>query len=101
MIDQPTSSVVAPVVETYVGGGVAASGAARWLDLVAAPTFAIMALWTDLFGSQPDMPCTVMQSSSPMNDMTLMYLLMSVFHVTAWLRLISGRRSSRSSDPAR
>jgi hypothetical protein len=43
-------------------------GAADWLSLAAAPTFAFMAL---------------------------MYLLMSAFHLGRWLRLISSRRTQR------
>ena len=45
-----TDASMPPVVrhdgEICVGGGRAAPGVARWLDLTAAPTFAIMALWT-------------------------------------------------------
>ena len=36
-------------LETCAGGGSAAPGVARWLGLAAAPTFAIMALWTGFF----------------------------------------------------
>jgi hypothetical protein len=82
MTDVSMSPVVRHDVETCAGGGPAASGAAGWLSLAAAPTFAIMALWTGLFSGQPDMLC-----------MTLMYLLMSAFHAAPWLRLISSRRS--------
>jgi hypothetical protein len=92
MSDASMSPVVRHDVETCAGGG-AASGTAGWLGLAAAPTFAIMALWTGLFSVQPDMLCMVMQGSSPMNGMTLMYLLMSLFHTAPWLRLISSRRS--------
>ena len=51
-----------------------------------------MALWTGLFSAQPEMLCMAMQGSSPMSGMTLMYLLMSLFHAAPWLRLISSRR---------
>lgn len=74
-------------------GGYAAPGAARWLGLAAAPTFAIMAVWTGFLHGQPDMLCMAMQHSSPTSGMTLMYALMCVFHVAPWLRLITGRRS--------
>ncbi|MBO0753323.1 MAG: hypothetical protein J2P53_14490, partial [Bradyrhizobiaceae bacterium] len=50
-----------------------------------------MALWTGLFGGQPDMLCMA-TGSSPTGSMTVMYLLMSAFHSSAWLKLISGRR---------
>jgi hypothetical protein len=75
--------------ETCVGGGHAASGAAGWLGLAAAPTFAVMALWTGLFAGHADMLCMEMQGTSPLNGMALMYALMSIFHATPWLRLLS------------
>lgn len=65
--------------------GFAASGAAGRLGLAAAPTFALMALWSGLSGSPADI-CTGMQSALPLDGMTLMYALMSVFHAPAWLR---------------
>src|SRR5262245_42094365 len=80
MTDLPMSPVARHGVETCAGGGHAASGAAGWLGLAAAPTFAIMALWTGLFGGQPDMLCMGMQDASPLNGMVLMYALMSAFH---------------------
>jgi hypothetical protein len=93
MTDVSMSPVVRHDGESCAGGGRAASGAAGSLGLAAAPTFAIMALWTGLFSGQPDMLCMAMQGSSPMSGMTLMYLLMSAFHAAPWLRLISSRRS--------
>jgi hypothetical protein len=80
-------------VETCDGSGHTASGAAGWLGLAAAPTFAIMALWTGLLGDQPDVLCMSMQGASPLNGMALMYALMSAFHAAPWLKLISRRRS--------
>jgi hypothetical protein len=88
-----TSPVVSHDVEICAGRGIAAPSMAQWLGLAAAPTFAIMALWNGFFSGQPDMLCMAMQGSSPMNGMTLMYLLMSAFHATPWLRLISSRRA--------
>ena len=64
--------------------------AADWLCLAAMPTFGIMALLTAL-GSEPDFLCAAMQHASPLGGMTLMYLLMSVFHAAPWLKLICGR----------
>jgi len=93
MTDASMSPVVRHDVETRAGGGRAASGTAAWLGLAAAPTFAIMALWTGLFSAQPDMMCMAMQGSSPMSGMMVMYLLMSAFHTAPWLRLLSSRRS--------
>ncbi len=77
---------------TCAGGGYNASGAAGWLGLAAAPAFAILALWTGLFGSQPGMLCMGMQDASPLNGMALMYALMSIFHAAPWLKLVSSRR---------
>ncbi|MFY9957318.1 hypothetical protein [Bradyrhizobium sp.] len=66
----------------------------HWLCLAAAPTFAIMALLTNVLGSgQPDMLCSAAHGVSSLSGMVPMYLLMSAFHVPPWLRLISGRRS--------
>jgi hypothetical protein len=75
-------------------GNVAAVGAADWLCLAAAPTFAIMALLTAVFGGgPPDMLCSAVQDASPLSGMVPMYLLMSAFHSAPWLKLISSRRS--------
>ena len=73
--------------------GAAALGAADWLCLAAAPTFAIMALLTGVLGGgPPDMLCSAAQDASPLSGMVPMYLLMSAFHSAPWLKLISGRR---------
>jgi hypothetical protein len=73
--------------------GSAARVAADWLCLAATPTSAIMALLTALGGSEPDILCAAMQHASPLSGMTLMYLLMSAFHLGPWLKLVSRRRS--------
>ena len=89
--------------EVYCGGSAsgairhdsglaAALGATDWLCLAAAPTFAIMALLTGLGGGPPDMLCSAAPDASPLSGMLPMYLLMSAFHSTPWLKLISGRR---------
>jgi hypothetical protein len=74
-------------------GNAAAIGAADWLYLAAAPTFAIMALLTGVLGGAPDMLCSAAPSASPLSGMVPMYLLMSAFHLAPWLKLISSRRS--------
>jgi hypothetical protein len=72
----------------------AALGAAGWLGLAAAPTFAIMALLTGLpGGDHMAMMCPTAQDASPLSGMASMYLLMSAFHSAPWLKLISARRS--------
>ena len=92
MTDVSISRVLHHDVDTSAGGGRATPGLAAWIGLAAAPTFAIMALWSAFFSGQPDMLCMTMQGSSPMGGMTVMYLLMSAFHAAPWLRLISCRR---------
>ena len=72
-------------------GNAVAKGAADFLYLAAAPTFAVMALLTAVLGS-PDALCSVAGASS-LGGMVPMYLLMSAFHLAPWLKLISGRRS--------
>jgi hypothetical protein len=75
-------------------GNAAALGAADWLCLAAAPTFAIMALLTSVLGSDRlDVLCSAAHAS-PLGGMVPMYLLMSVFHSAPWLKLISRRRSA-------
>jgi hypothetical protein len=70
-------------------------GAADWLSLAAAPTFAFMALLTAVPGGGPlDMLCSGATGASSFSGMVLMYLLMSAFHLAPWLRLISSRRIS-------
>lgn len=71
--------------------GATALGAADWLSLAAAPTFAIMALLT-LLGGAPDMMCSAAQDASPLNGMVPMYLLMTAFHSAPWLKLVSSRQ---------
>ena len=55
----------------------AAGRIARWLPLVAAPTFAIMAMLTGIFGDR--------------THMVPMYVLMTAFNIAPWLQLIAGQ----------
>jgi hypothetical protein len=74
--------------------GLSAIGAADFLYLAAAPTFAIMALLTCVLGgSSADALCS-MTGASALSGMVPMYLLMSAFHLAPWLKLIARRRSS-------
>jgi len=72
----------------------AALGAADWLCLAAAPTFAVMALLTGVLGrGVPDILCAATHEASPLSGMVLMYALMSAFHSAPWLKLISNLRT--------
>ena len=69
-------------------------GAADWLCLAAAPTFAIMALLAGVVGGgKLDPLCSAAHGASPLGGMVPMYLLMSAFHSAPWLKLIANRRS--------
>jgi len=77
------------------GGHPATLGAAEYLSLAAAPTFAIMALVTAATSGGPaDLLCSVAHAS-PLGGMAAMYLLMSAFHMAPWLKLIARAASSR------
>jgi len=74
-------------------------GAADWLSLAAAPTFAFIALLTGVFGGgSPDMLCSATHDASPLSGMVPMYLLMSAFHSAPWLRLLSSSRGGAEAD---
>jgi hypothetical protein len=74
------------------GGEARVRGAAHWLRLAAAPTFAIMALLTGIHGDgMPDVLCSAAGNGLPLSGMLLMYLLMTAFHLGPWLKLISPR----------
>ncbi|WP_291867765.1 hypothetical protein [Bradyrhizobium sp.] len=74
-------------------GNAAAIGAADFLYLAAAPTFALMALLTSVLGgASPDAVCSI-GSASLLSGMVPMYLLMSAFHSAPWLKLIASRRN--------
>ncbi len=67
-------------------------GAADAVCLAAAPTFALMALLSCVPSGNPYEPvCSLMRHAAPMHSMAWMYLLMSVFHLPPWLRLLTGR----------
>jgi hypothetical protein len=65
-------------------------GATGWLSLAASPTFALMA-WIAANDAHPIALCSARSSILPIDGMTAMYLLMSLFHVSPWLRLASAR----------
>jgi hypothetical protein len=55
------------------------------LALAAAPSFALMAVLSGL--SVPATPCMASPALLPIDGMTAMYLLMSLFHLPPWLKL--------------
>lgn len=79
--------VMAHLRETLTAGP--AFSAANFLSFAASPTFVIMALVTHLSSASP-LVCSVLDSF-PLDGMVLMYLLMSVFHSTPWVKLVLGR----------
>lgn len=64
-------------------------GAADMLSLAAAPTFAVIGLATAVGGGPLDLLCAGAPLSPAMGGMMPMYLLMSLFHLTPWLRLFA------------
>ncbi|WP_081750600.1 hypothetical protein [Paracoccus pantotrophus] len=69
-------------------------GAAGWLALAAAPCFAVMAWIT---AASPAL-CLSGPGPLPLDGMTTMYLLMSLFHLPPWLRLVSGQGTTPKGD---
>jgi hypothetical protein len=77
-----------------VGGYVATLAPAEWLGLAATPTFAIFALAAAIHDTgSVGVLCSAAGEASPLSGMIPMYLLMSAFHSTHWLKLISSRPS--------
>jgi hypothetical protein len=63
---------------------------AGWLGLAAAPVFALMAALAAR-NSAPTGLCMPASGLLPIDGMTAMYLLMTVFHLPPWLTLASSR----------
>jgi hypothetical protein len=71
--------------------------AAGWLGLTAAPTFALMA-WISAVGSADMTMCSASSALLPATEMALMYMLMSLFHLSPWMKFLSAR-SRRPNTP--
>ena len=76
-----------------IRGDAAGTPAASLLSLAAAPTFVAMALWSAVAGGPAEMMCSSGGSALSLNGMAAMYALMSVFHVSPWLTLLSNWRN--------
>jgi hypothetical protein len=76
--DDGESIVIVPVV-------------AKLLHLAAAPTFAVMALSTVILDGRVSNALCAAAGSPWLSGMAPMYLLMALFHLTPWLKLISRR----------
>ncbi|MGA7487164.1 MAG: hypothetical protein WBW74_09550 [Xanthobacteraceae bacterium] len=72
----------------------AALGAAGWLGLAAAPTFAVMALLSFVPSGSTDMMCSAAHGASALGGMVPMYVLMSAFHSAPWLKLMARHRAA-------
>jgi ABC-type dipeptide/oligopeptide/nickel transport system permease subunit len=76
--------------------------ASDWLSLAAAPTFALMAVVTGILDSGAhEKWCSTAMQMSPLTGMVPMYVLMSAFHFTPWLRLISSNIAQVRTDDFR
>jgi hypothetical protein len=73
---------------TGAGCGSAILGASDYLHLAAAPTFVIMALLTGAIAHPDDVLCSAAHDVSPLTGMVAMYVLMSIFHLPPWLKLL-------------
>lgn len=80
---------------TNSSGGHHPPGVTTLLAFAASPVFGLMAWIAASNGSA--MPfCGALPGSMPISGMTTMYLLMSLFHVSPWLKLASGHPWSRT-----
>jgi hypothetical protein len=68
------------------------------LGLIASPLFALLA-WVSAVGTSGLSVCTSTLPLLPINDMALMYLLMSIFHASPWLMLFSHRSTEPRLTP--
>ena len=76
-------------------GGMVMSSAVcgDWLRLAASPGFAVMACVAEMHAS----PVGLCASGGlPVGGMGVMYLLMSLFHLSPWLALVFGRMGTHS-----
>jgi hypothetical protein len=70
------------------------------LGLAASPLFALLATVSAVSTSGLSL-CSTTLPLLPISDMALMYLLMSVFHASPWLRLMSQRSGQPRLTPTK
>jgi hypothetical protein len=79
---------------TFTGQPAAAArrarNAARWIGLSASPACALMA-WIAATDAPRIALCTAASDRPPIDGMAMMYLLMSLFHLSPWLTIAAGR----------
>lgn len=73
-----------------------ATDLAGWLGMGATPTFVVMA-WMSAASPAGMAMCSTATPGLPINDMALMYLLMSFFHLGPWLKLLSHRLTTEGT----
>lgn len=66
------------------------------IGLAAAPTFAAMAVVSGLFQDELAAICSGGSGALPLTGMVWMYILMSVFHVGPWLRVLENQLSQKT-----
>ncbi len=66
--------------------------AAGWLALAASPTYALMAC----IAANDATPFALCASGTSLHRMTAMYILMSIFHLSPWLKLAPARPWART-----
>ncbi|MFB8341036.1 hypothetical protein ACWGNA_03750 [Brucella cytisi] len=74
------------------------SDASGWIGLAATPTFALMA-WISAVGSQDIMMCSGASTFVSINSMAVMYVLMSLFHLSPWIKLFAARFQLPNTKP--
>ena len=71
--------------------------AVAWLALAAAPSFAAMAV-VSAFDSPSMAVCAAGAAMLPLDAMTAMYLLMSLFHLAPWLKRAPDRSITKGDE---
>ena len=98
-MDIRTADRIVSARTTVLGNnrGTAVLAVYNCLRLAASPSFAMMVFRAGIEGrSLPEMLCSKTYNAGPLTGMVAMYVLMSIFHLPSWLRLIGRRRSCRA-----